>query len=158
MAALLLGYVDANQTAVVGERLRLSNAERDRICWLVENHDCLNDAPNMRKSKLKPILIRPGIQDLFLLDRAIAQEVGACTAHVDFAEERWREWTANGELNPPPLLTGDDLIQLGVPRGPQYKRLLDAVRDAQLDGDISTKEQALELVQSELNRSKQAHG
>jgi poly(A) polymerase len=155
LATLLHQQVDGEQAARVGERLKLSNAERDLICWLIEKHYVLNDAPIMRKSELKQILIHPGIQDLILLHRAIASAFGVSAAHVDFAEERLREWTANGELNPSPLLTGDDLIQLGIPRGPQYKRLLDAVREAQLDGDISTREQALELVRALQGVSKQ---
>ena len=50
------------------------------------------------------------------------------------------------QLDPPPLLTGDDLIRHGVPRGKEYKTLLDAVRDAQLNGVIRTKDEALKLV------------
>jgi hypothetical protein len=50
------------------------------------------------------------------------------------------------ELNPPPLLTGDDLIRLGIPRGKIYQRLLQAQRDAQLDGVVETKAGAIELV------------
>jgi poly(A) polymerase len=147
LAALLHRYVGREQAARIGERLKLSNAERDRVCWLVEKQTSLNGAVNMRKSKLKQTLIYPGIQELFRLQRAIAAAAGAGTAHVDFAEERLREWTANGELNPLFLITGDDLKQLGIPPGPQYKRLLDAVREAQLDNTITTREQALELVQ-----------
>ena len=44
-------------------------------------------------------------------------------------------------------MTGDDLEQLGIPPGPIYKRLLDAVREAQLDGTIATKADALALIQ-----------
>jgi poly(A) polymerase len=146
LAALLHQQVDGEQAARVAERLKLSNAERDRICWLIEKHYVLNDVTTMRKSELKQILIHPGIEDLFLLHRAIASAFGVTAAHVDFAEARLAEWTASGELNPPSLITGDDLKQLGIPPGPQYKRLLDAVREAQLDGAISTPEQALELV------------
>ncbi|HLW68474.1 MAG TPA: hypothetical protein VKS79_24360, partial [Gemmataceae bacterium] len=156
--ALLHQQVDGEQAARIAGRLKLSNAERDRICWLIEKHYVLHDAPTMRKSELKQILIHPGIEDLFLLHRAIASAFGVSAAHVGFAEERLREWTANGELNPPFLITGDDLKQLGIPPGPQYKRLLDAVREAQLDGTISTKEQALELVQKLRGTSEQAHG
>jgi poly(A) polymerase len=145
LAAVLHRYVDAGEAAEIGERLKLSNAERDRICWLVEKHDCLDDAPNMRKSKLKQILNRPGIQDLLLLHRAIALASGASSAHIDYAKDRLQEWVATLELNPPALITGDDLKQLGIPPGPQYKQLLDAVREAQLDDAISTREDAIEL-------------
>ena len=53
---------------------------------------------------------------------------------------------AADELNPPPLLTGDDLIAHGVPRGKEYHTLLEAVRDAQLNKTISTRTEALALV------------
>jgi hypothetical protein len=51
-----------------------------------------------------------------------------------------------GEWDPPPLISGDDLIRHGVPQGPLYKRLLEAVRDAQLEGQIATAQDALALV------------
>ena len=50
------------------------------------------------------------------------------------------------QLNPVPLITGSDLIEHGIPQGKQYQVLLTAVRDAQLEQRISTKEQALQLV------------
>ena len=49
-------------------------------------------------------------------------------------------------LNPPPLLTGDDLIRHGVRPGPSYRVLLNRVRDAQLDAEIQTGDDALALV------------
>ena len=55
------------------------------------------------------------------------------------------------KLNPPPLLTGDDLIQLGVPRGRLYATLLRKVRDAQLDGQIADRDQAIEFVESSIS-------
>jgi hypothetical protein len=46
---------------------------------------------------------------------------------------------------PPPLLTGDDLVAAGWTPGPVFKRVLDQVYDAQLEDNITTKQQALEL-------------
>jgi HD domain len=129
-------------------RLRLSNEERERVEWLVERHQYLADAPQMRVSKLKGILAHPGIGDLLALHRADALASGRGTEHVDYCERKLREWTASGELNPPPVITGDDLKALGLPPGPLYKELLDAVREAQLDGRVATREQALALVRS----------
>ncbi len=60
------------------------------------------------------------------------------------------------DLNPPPLLTGDDLKALGIAQGPIFKRLLDAVRDAQLDGTIRTPEEAMELVKRLLEEMNKA--
>src|ERR1019366_2253766 len=45
-------------------RLKLSTGERERIEWLVENHRTLADAPSMRPSRLKPLLVHAGIEDL----------------------------------------------------------------------------------------------
>ena len=131
------------QTALkIAERLKLSTAERDCIAWLVEKHQYLSDAPVMRKSRLKPVLAHPGIAELLALHRADAVGSGRPIAHVEFAEQKRSEWSASGELNPPPLLTGDDLKALGIPQGPAYKRILDLVREAQLDGTVATADQA----------------
>ena len=50
-----------------------------------------------------------------------------------------------GGSDPPPLITGEDLIALGLKPGPHFKEILDTVRDAQLDGDVHTKQEAMEL-------------
>jgi poly(A) polymerase len=51
------------------------------------------------------------------------------------------------KLDPPPLVTGDDLISLGLQPGKQFREILDAVREAQLNDELSTREQAMILVQ-----------
>lgn len=127
-------------------RLKLSNVETGRLCWLVDNCAYLTDAPALRASKLKPILVHPGIGELLALHRAIAVANNRDVSHVEFCERVLREMPAD-ELNPPPVLTGEDLIALGLKPGPAFKRLLDAVREAQLEGQAATKEQALALVQ-----------
>jgi poly(A) polymerase len=127
------------------QRLKLSNAERERVEWLVGMHIYLCDAPRMKASKLKPVLAHAGIRELLTLHRADAVAWNRSVEHVEFCERKLAEWSA-AELTPPPLLTGDDLHEMGVPQGPVYKRLLDAVREAQLDGTVTTKEQGIELV------------
>jgi poly(A) polymerase len=126
-------------------RLKLSNAIRSRVVWLVEKHQILSDARRMRLSKLKVLLAHPGIEELLQLHLADALASEHSTDHVDYCRQLLREWSPE-ELNPPPIITGDDLIQHGLTPGPDYKRLLDAVREAQLDGTVTTREQALELV------------
>jgi hypothetical protein len=48
-------------------------------------------------------------------------------------------------IAPTPLLTGEDLIEAGVEPGPQFKRILDLVYDAQLEGRVRTMAEAMEL-------------
>jgi poly(A) polymerase len=133
-------------------RLKLSNAETARVEWLVERHQYLSDAPTMRPSKLKPILVNPGIGELLALHRADANASGRSTDHVDFCERLLRDTPAE-ELNPPPLLTGDDLIALGWQQGPQFKTVLDAVREAQLEGTIRTRDEAIQLAEEKRKKN-----
>ncbi len=130
----------------IAERLKLSNIETARLSWLVEKQDYLLGAPTMRASKLKPILVHPGIEELLALHRAIALARGSSIEHVEFCARVLRD-TPPEELNPPPVLTGEDLIAKGLKPGPAFKRLLDAVREAQLEGRAATKDQAHDLVQ-----------
>ncbi len=138
-------HVGARMANDIALRLRLSNAERERIVWLVEKHQYLSDASRMRPSKLKAVLVHPGVLELLVLHRADALASGKSVEHVEFCERLLREWTAD-DLNPAPLITGNDLKGLGIVPGPRYKEMLDAVREAQLDGTIATPQEAMDLV------------
>jgi poly(A) polymerase len=133
-------------------RLKLSNEERERVEFLVEKHQVLCDARQMRTSKLKTLLADPGIHELLALHRADALASNRSTGHVEYCEQLLREWTAE-DLNPSPLLTGHDLTRMGLEPGPLYKRLLDAVREAQLDGAIKNAREARELVDGLLKQA-----
>ena len=65
--------------------------------------------------------------------------------HVDYCDFLLKDWTED-EINPPPLLTGHDLTRHGLEPGPLFKELLEAVREAQLDGAVKNTTQALALV------------
>ena len=130
-------------------RLRLSNAERERITWLVEYHQYLGEATQLRESKLKRILAMPGIDELLALHRADAlASFGECR-QVDYCEDYLRTQPA-GPINPPPLVNGHDLARHGLLPGSQYKTLLDEIREAQLDGVVRSKREALEWLDRRL--------
>lgn len=138
-------HVGARLADEIADRLRLANAERERIGWLVEKHQYLCDARHLRTSKLKTILVHPGIRELLALHRADALAWGRAADHVDYCEFLLETWSPE-ELNPPPLITGHDLTRHGLEPGPKFKKLLEAVREAQLEGTITTPTQALEMV------------
>lgn len=56
--------------------------------------------------------------------------------------ERVRGYLVTWRLHSP-LITGDDLKRLGLPRGPAYSRIMHALRTARLDGEVTTREEAL---------------
>jgi poly(A) polymerase len=129
--------------------LKLSNAERERVVWLVERHQYLGEAKRMRESKLKRILAEPGILELLALHRANALASTGNAEQIDYCE-RYLRVQPHGPINPPPLLTGDDLVQHGLVPGAQFKALLEQVREAQLDGQLRSKGEALEWVDRHL--------
>ena len=52
------------------------------------------------------------------------------------------------DCSPAPLISGDDLKAAALLPGPQFRLILDAVYDAQLEGTVSTREQAMNLALS----------
>ena len=51
-------------------------------------------------------------------------------------------------LRPPPFVTGDDLVALGLRPGPAFRPLLDRAYDLQLNGAVADRESALAAVRS----------
>lgn len=150
--AAVLQDLGKRPAGIACRRLKLSNLESVRVEWLVEKHDYLSNAPTMKPSKLKPILVHPGIGELLALHRANARVDSLPVDHVEFCEKMLHE-TPAVDLNPPPLLTGDDLIAVGWEQGPVFKTALEAVREAQLDGLIKTTQDAMQLALSARDKS-----
>lgn len=143
--AAIARSADNRTVAQLCDRLRLSNDEKARTVWLVANQSALIDAPRLAKSTLKPLLAHVGIVELLALHRAIARANAASESHVEFCEQCLRDWPRE-IIDPPPLITGDDLTAIGLTPGPKFKMILDAVRRAQLDEEISSREEAMLLV------------
>jgi poly(A) polymerase len=137
--------------------LRLSNVERERITWLVAYHQYLGEAKKLRESKLKRMLAEPGIDELLALHRADALASTRDTEHVDYCVYYLENQPA-GPINPPPLLTGHDLVRHGLKPGASFKTILDQVREAQLERRIQSKREALEWVDQNLAGCRQGGG
>jgi poly(A) polymerase len=129
--------------------LKLSNAERERITWLVEYHQYLGEAKRLREAKLKRVLAMPGIEELLALHRADALASFGEAPQIDYCEYYLKAQPA-GPVNPPPLVTGHDLVQHGLNPGTHFKVLLDQIREAQLDRVINSKREALEWLDRRL--------
>jgi poly(A) polymerase len=140
--------VGVKMAADICRRLRLSNSDTEQILALIQHHMRFSDLPRMKESTLKKFLRLPQIEE------HIEQHRLDCVAsHGDLSlYEFAREKLANippEKMRPTPLLTGEDLIQQGYVPGPRFKEILAAVEDAQLEGSLQFKEQALAWVRQE---------
>lgn len=137
-AALFFGMVDAAQVREVGRRLRLSNKEIDRIGWLLEQAPAMLDAASLPWPRLQRLLIHEGRDELLALAASMqpADDAGLARCRTALA-------LPAEELNPPPLVTGDDLIRSGVRAGRQFSALLEHLRDRQLDRHILSMDDAI---------------
>ncbi|MCI0492933.1 MAG: CCA tRNA nucleotidyltransferase [Planctomycetes bacterium] len=124
----------------LGRRLRYTNKEIDRVAWLLTQLPIVKRARETRWPQLQRILIHDGAIELLALHEAIA---GPDDMALVFCRERLA-WPAE-RLNPPPLIDGSDLIRQGIPPGPRFAMLLEHVRDAQLEGTIHSRDEALAL-------------
>ncbi len=126
-------------------RFRLSNDDTGQVLSLVANHMRFADVTRMKESTLKRFFRLPKFEEQLELHRLDCMSSHRDLGLYDFAQEKFHSLPAE-QIRPAPLITGDDLIAAGYKPGPQFKEFLTAVEDAQLDGKISTKEEAMELV------------
>ena len=134
--AALLRNCEPKIVGRVAKRLKLSNQEADDVIWLVTVQQLLVRNPAPPRSTLFPILAdeRGTLLVLFL-------HLCGNTEAGEFARTTKNQHT-HLELNPPPLLTGDDLKTLGYKPGPQFKAWLDELRRKQLDGELTSRADA----------------
>jgi poly(A) polymerase len=137
--------VGAKMAEEICERLRLSSCDRERVVELVRHHLRFKDFPRMRRSTQLRFLRMEGFEEHLELHR-----LDCLASHGDLATytlaRGMRDETPLEKISPAPLLGGDDLIAQGYTPGPLFKKVLQAVEDAQLEGKIHTREDALQLV------------
>ena len=135
----------ADMSTEILRRLKRSRAVTERVAWLVRYHLRYTQAPKMRLSTLKRFLREDGIHELLELCRIDALSSNADLGYYDFCRRKLAE-LGEEEVRPEPLLRGRDLIRLGYAPGPSFSGMLEAVEEAQLEGALRTREQAVEWV------------
>jgi poly(A) polymerase len=144
LAALVHRLLSEKKTVALGAELKLSTAEIRRAAWLVANYQSLLVAQTLPWPRLQPLLVAEGSPELLALATAVARATGADLTGLEHCRRQLS--LPAEELDPPPLITGDDLRRHGIPPGHEYQRLLQEVRDAQLEKSIATPAEALALV------------
>ena len=145
MAALCHSLESGDAVRALCRRLKLSNHEIDHIGWLVEHEHDLDAATSWPLCELKRLFADRRADDLVALSRVRTLAENRDLSSVVFCEE-YLQHTPREVIDPPPLLTGDDLVSQGLKPGPHFKDFLDFIRDAQLDEQIATPEEAVILL------------
>ena len=127
-------------------RLRFSNEECAQILALVQHHMQFGDVTKMKQSTLKRFLRMPKFEEHLALHYADVMSSHGLRGMYDYAKENY-ERLGEDEIKPKLLLTGENLIAAGYKPGPQFGTMLLAAEDAQLEGAIATREDALRLVE-----------
>ena len=132
----------AEMAEVILVRLKFPRKQIDEIVFTVREHMHLAVAPKMRKAKLRRMLLRPTFE--LELEQHRIDCLGS-HAKLDIYNFLRAEQAALEEMPAliKPLVTGRDLIELGIKPGPPMGKLLNEIRDHQLAEELSTREEAL---------------
>jgi hypothetical protein len=140
LAALFVESATPQQVAAAGRRFKYSNKEIELASWLVKQLPQVAAAAQLPWPQLQRILTNESAPELLALALAVLGDdhagVKKCQEYLQLPSEK---------LNPAPLLTGDDLVHHGYQPGPHFAAILTAVRNAQLEGQISGLGEALRL-------------
>ena len=147
--------VGVRMAEAISRRYRFSNEETEQILALVANHMRFMDVDRMRTSTLKRFVRLPHFEEHMELHR-----LDCLSSHRNLdsygAVERFLAETPAEKVRPQRVLTGTDLGEMGYIPGPLFSEILRAVEDAQLEGQIASKEEAEEFVRKKfaLKRAK----
>jgi len=143
--------VGVKMATAICHRLRFSNDDTQQILALVANHMKFKDVAQMRKSTLKRFVRLPAFSEHLELHRldclSSNGRIEAYQALKNFLAD-----TPAEQVSPPRLLTGIDLQDMGYVPGPNFQGMLTALEDAQLEGQLQTKAQAVLFIRKNYPR------
>jgi poly(A) polymerase len=140
--------VGTRMAEAICRRFRFSNDETRQIVALVENHMRFGDVERMKPSTFKKFIRLPRFDQHLELHRLDCESSHRNLRLYDFTRDKMNSLPPE-EVRPEPLLNGDDLIAAGYSAGPKFKAILGTIEDAQLDGRLHTKEEAMQLLRRE---------
>jgi poly(A) polymerase len=141
------GHVDVGVAVArtILARLRFSGEDTEQILALVKHHMQFGDVMQMKESTLKRFLRLPKFEEHLALHRADCLSSHGKLEMYEFAKRKAEE-LGEEQIRPRLLLTGEDLIAAGYKPGPQFREMLETAEDAQLEGAVATRDEALRLV------------
>ena len=132
----------AEMADAILRRLRYPNDVIAAVAGMVARHMQFMNVKQMRTAKLKRFMAEPTFAEEMELHRVDCGSSNGFTDNYEFLQAKAEEFAAE-PLIPPPLVTGRDLIQLGLKPGPRFKEILELIQTEQLEGRILDREPAL---------------
>src|SRR4029077_10050656 len=129
-------------------RLRFSGDDTAQILALIDNHMRFGHATRMKESTLKRFLRLPRFDEHLALHRADCLASHGELGTYEFVKQKLNAIPPEN-MRPSRLVKGDDLIAAGYQPGPKFREILNAVEDAQLEGRLPSKDEALQFVRRE---------
>lgn len=136
----------AEMAETILRRLRYPNGVVAAVIPMVARHMQFMNVQKMRVAKLKRFMAEPTFEQEMELHRVDCGSSNGFTDNYEFLQAKEAEFAAE-PLIPPPLVTGRDLIKLGLKPSPRFKEILEAIQTEQLEGRILAREPALEYLQ-----------
>jgi len=133
--------------AEILRRFRLSNEDTRQILALIENHMRFMDTSRMKTSTLKRFFRLDRFDEHLSLHRMDCLAGSGYLDNWEFVRQHLQTMPEEA-VRPKPLITGRELIAAGYKPGAAFKQMLHAVEDAQLEGTITTEEEALSFVRN----------
>jgi poly(A) polymerase len=146
--------IGAEMAGRILERLRFPRQQIEDIVQTVRCHMQFKDVLQMRKATLRRLLMRPTFPLEIELHKLDCLGSHGRLDVYDFLLAQTRELEQQPELGPP-LLTGHDLIAMGMQPGPAMGAMLEQVRERQLQDELKTPDEAREWVKKQLQQGGQ---
>ena len=137
---------------LLGE-LRFSNDDTEQILALIEHHMRFKDVARMKPATLKRFVRLPRFEEHMALHQLDCLSSNRNLEAYEFVKEFIRR-TPPEVVRPDKLVTGNDLLAMGYAPGPQVGRILAAVEEAQLEGELRNREQALSFIERHFEKVK----
>jgi poly(A) polymerase len=137
--------VGVRMAEAICKRLRFSNEDTEQILALVDNHMKFGAVEEMRASTLKKFVRLPHFEEHLALHHLDCLFSHRRVEAYEFVK-RFLAETPPEQVRPERLLTGDDLQTLGFRPGPIFTQILGTLEDAQLEGQVRTRDEAKAFV------------
>lgn len=154
LAAVLLAFdvPEKRESRIesIKSRLRFANDDCRAIRFALESHATLRQARQLRWSQVQPLMIHPNL--------GVAVDLLTALSRLGEVEQDTLAWLTDRmnwsteALDPPPLVTGRELIVEGWRPGPEFRELLAKVRARQLDGELDSPQAAMTWLRTQQAR------